>query len=252
MPAGVELIQADVTDSGALAAMPSDLTGVVYAVSAGGYDDEAYRRAYVDGPKRVIEILQARGERPRLVMVSSTGVYGDHGGGWVDETTALEPATFSGRRLLEGETAVRRSGIEASALRFGGIYGPGRLLFAESVRAGTAECVETPPEWINLIHSDDGARAVVHVLGLAAPAPAYLVVDSEPAPRCELLRWIAERIGAPPPRVVASRPRRRGSKRCSNARLLASGFEPSFPTFRDGFAALLDDQRTDPGPKADS
>ncbi len=240
LPPGVQLLQADVTDPTSLETIPRDLTAVVYAVSAGAFDDEAYRQAYVEGPRQVIATLKARGESPRFVMVSSTGVYGDHGGGWVDESTETAPATFSGLRLVESETMVLASGMPTSVLRFGGIYGPGRMLFVDSLRRGTADCVETPPEWINLIHADDGAAAVVHVLGLQDAETVYLVVDSEPVARCELLRWVAERIAASPPQVVASRPRRRGNKRCSNARLLASGFQPDYPTFREGFAVLLD------------
>lgn len=244
LPSGVQRVQADVTDPASLETMPRDLTAVVYAVSAGAFDDEAYRQAYVEGPRHVTSILRARGERPRFVMVSSTGVYGDHGGGWVDESTETAPSTFSAHRLVEGETTLLESGLPASVLRFGGIYGRDRMLFVDSLRRGTADCVETPPEWINLIHADDGAAAAVHVLGLEEPETVYLVVDSEPVARCELLRWVAERVGASPPQIVASRPRRRGNKRCSNARLLASGFQPDYPTFREGFAVLLGPQAT--------
>ncbi len=99
-----------------------------------------------------------------------------------------------------------------------------------------------PPRPINLVHRDDCVGILRHLLELEDPAPLYLGVDSEPVVRDELLDWLAERLGIPPPERGAAEPdvrRGRGSKRCSNARLLASGYRLRRPTFRDGYADLL-------------
>jgi len=274
LPARVEPLAADVTDprslDEALAALVATLPGapeaVVYAVAASGFSDEAYSSAYVDGPANVLDAL-ARADRvpARFVFVSSTGVYGDAGGEWVDETTPPEPAGFSGRRLLEGERLLAERaaalgsrsrnrpdrpdrlgrGLLPVVVRFGGIYGPGRTRLIDQVRSGEARCVDGPPTWTNRIHRDDCAGVLAHLLDLPEEEldPVYVGVDTEPAPRAEVLRWIARRLGVdPPPRVPAedaAAGRRRGTKRCSSARLQATGYRFRYPTFREGYDDLI-------------
>ena len=167
----------------------------------------------------------ARADRlpARFVFVSSTGLYGDTGGEWVDEATPPEPDGFSGRRLLEGERLLVdraaalgsrsrdrprprpfRPGARPVVVRFGGIYGPGRTRLIDQVRAGEARSLDGPPTWTNRIHRDDCAGVLAHLLGLPSAETVYVGVDTEPATRCEVLRWIARRLGvAEPPRVPA-------------------------------------------------
>ena len=130
----------------------------------------------------------------------------------------------------------------ATVLRLGGIYGPGRASLIDKVRAGQAEC-SPEPSWTNRIHRDDAAGALRHVLTAPDPAGVYLCVDREPAELCDIYRWLARRLGAPEPRVHAgaadARKRTRSNKRCSSARLVASGYIYRHPTFREGFEAIL-------------
>jgi len=254
LPAGVVPVAADVTSRDSLAAalsgLPAPPDAVVYAVAASGFSDDAYRQAYVDGPANLLAALDAEGLAParpaRLVFVSSTGVYGDAEGGWVDEKTEPDPAGFSGAHLLAGERLVLghagRFTRGAVIVRFGGIYGPGRTRLIDEVRSGAARCTDGPPVWTNRIHRDDCAGSLAHLLDHAAPEPVYLGVDTEPADRCEVLCWIARRLGVPePPREPASGTgRRRGTKRCSSALLQASGYRFLYPTFREGYAEMID------------
>ena len=213
---------------------------VVYAAAADRPDEDAYRAAYVEGLRN---LLGAIGEAGRLVYVSSTSVYGQHGGEWVDEGSPVQPSGFRGRRVLEGEAIASASGLPATRVRFGGIYGPGRTRLLERVRRGEARF--RPGHYTNRIHLDDCVGVLRHVLRLAEPAPdpdpVYVAVDEEPALEQTVLEWLAERLGAPPPRAAARSPTPggSGSRRCSSRLLRARGYHFQKPSFRQGYAALL-------------
>jgi len=242
LPPGVRHLAADLRDPASLAALPEALDRVAYTATADAFTDDAYRAAYVDGPRNLLAALARQGQAPRRVaFTSSTSVYGQADGAWVDEDSPAAPAGFGGRRMLEGERAFLDGPFPATVLRLGGIYGPGRASLVEKVRAGEAECAPTP-SWSNRIHRDDAAGALRHVLSMESPAPLYLCVDREPAELCDVYRWIAARLGVPAPRAgsaAETAERSRGNKRCSSARLAVSGYTFRHPTFREGFGAVL-------------
>lgn len=245
-PAGALAFRADLAEPGALAALaPADL--VFYTAAADARDDAAYERAYVTGVARLVERL-ARWPHPprRLLYVSSTAVYAQACGEWVDETSPAEPAGFAGRRLLEGEARALAAPFPASVLRLGGIYGPGRTSLIERTLRGDSRGAS---RFTNRIHRDDAAAALAHLAALPAPAACHLGVDCEPAPEAEVLGWLAARLGVrlattddTPASARAETRGARGNKRCSNARLLATGFRFRYPTYREGYAALLSDR----------
>ncbi len=244
LPGDPDPLVADVTRP--LDLPPLEVDAVVYAVSPSGRTPEAYRAAYVDGPAHVLQWLG--GHDLRFLLVSSTGVYGESEGRWVDEDTPPEPASPTGKVLLEGEEALRARHDDSVILRLGGIYGPGRTRTIERVRSGSMPC---PPAgiWGNRIHRDDAAGAVLHLLGLADPDPVYIGVDRDPADLREVYAWIAEELGAPDPCAPAGEepvrtgddtPERRGTnKRCDGSRLVDSGYSFRFSTFREGYGSLI-------------
>lgn len=234
---------------------------LLYVLSADGFDDDAYRRAYVDGLRNLLAALADRERLPRrLVYVSSTSVYGQADGSWVDETSATEPSGFSGRRLLEGESlaldaarlgtvgGATGGAVESTAvIRFGGIYGPTRTRLLRKILDGEAECRQNPVVWTNRIHSTDAARALVHLVRTDSADGVYVGVDREPAPDCQVQRFIARLAGVAEPPAAEGEPSRqsramRSNKRCSSRRLLDSGFALRYPTFREGYGELLDDR----------
>jgi nucleoside-diphosphate-sugar epimerase len=241
---GVRVVALDLLRGEDLGAIPDGMDRVVYAVSAGGGDEVAYRAAYVTGLANLTSELARRGERPaRLVFTSSTGVYGQSDGEWVDEASPTAPTHFSGRILLEGESLVLASGAPAVVLRLGGIYGPERTRVIDSVRSGEALCRDGEPVWTNRIHRDDAAGAIAHLLFADAPPSFVVGVDHEPADQCEVFRWLADQLGVPPPRRGSGPTRdlryERSNKRCRNTRLLGTGFRFAYPTFREGYADLI-------------
>ncbi|MGI8909880.1 MAG: NAD-dependent epimerase/dehydratase family protein [Rubrobacteraceae bacterium] len=226
--------------SDSLDTLPPDLDFVFHTASPDGSTDSAYRAAYVEGLRNLLRVLAARREKiRRVILVSSTGVYAQRRGEWVDETSPAESGGRAGRRLLEGERLALDGPFPATVLRAGGIYGPGRAGAIE--RAMSAVPGDEPPSYSNRIHRDDLAGALRHLMLLPDPEPLYLGVDHEPADRRTVTEWLVSRTGERSLRE-AERPsgRTRTNKRCSNARLVASGYVFRYPTFREGFAAILD------------
>lgn len=252
LPPGIRPVAADLTDPATLTALPPELDAVVYSAAASGFSAAAYQAAYVDGVRHLVAALRATNQPlQRFLFTSSTSVYAQHQGEWVDEDSPAEAESFSGRCIREGERLLAASAWPTTTIRFGGIYGPGRTRLIASVRSGTATCPVGPPLYTNRIHRDDCARVLEHVLLLAQPLPLYLAVDDDPAPLDAVLRWLAHQLGVAEPPLApapALKPgaevrgaalRLRASKRCRNARLRASGFVFRYPSYREGYAALL-------------
>jgi nucleoside-diphosphate-sugar epimerase len=245
LPPALRPFAADLEKPETLQALPA-VDAVVYAAAAESSTDEAYRRAYVDGLRHLLAAAAIREQPPRrIVLVSSTAVYAQDSGEWVDESSPSAASDFRGLRLREAEALLRAEAPTASTttiLRLSGIYGPGRTRLIDLVRSGKATYPPGPPRYANRIHRDDAAGALAHLLRLPRPAPLYLGVDDAPVDLAEVLVWLAEELGAPLPRLAeatASAGPERTSKRCTNALLRESGYDFRFPTYREGYGALL-------------
>jgi nucleoside-diphosphate-sugar epimerase len=247
--AGLEAVEADVTDADALAAVPG-ADAVVFAASAGGRGADAARAVYVDGLRTVVDHFGGRASPPdRLVYTSSTGVYGDHGGEWVDEDTDLDPADDRTAALVDAERvaleAAPEVGIDPTVVRFGGIYGPDRFRTERYLDGPVTE------GYVNLIHREDAAGVVAFLLAEdLARGETVVGVDDEPVDRGDLAAWLADHLGREPPATrsveaaLADLPpgrgrRLRADKRCSNAKLRDLGYEFTYPTFREGLASVV-------------
>jgi nucleoside-diphosphate-sugar epimerase len=245
---GVTVHAGDVTRPSRWPAIPDHLDAVFYLVGGGHGGEAAHRAAYVDGLVATLDELVRRSVGlGRLLLASSTAVYGQRDGSWVDEGSPTDPPDVRGAILLEAEGVARGGPAPAVSVRLGGIYGPtpGRLV--EQVRRGQATVGTASAEHTNRIHVADAARALAHLASVTGPAPCYLAVDDRPAPRAEVLRWLATTLGAPPPPVDPGRPPPRSDKRCANARLRASGFRVAYPSFAEGYRAVLGLSGTAPG-----
>lgn len=234
---GTEWLRADLTRPDSLRALPPGITQLVYLPTPDRRDRVAYRATFVEGLLHLLAALDESTLR-RVLFVSSSAVYGDHHGDWVDEDTPTAPPRFNGAVLLEAERLLVAQPFRSVVLRLAGLYGPGRLQLLDRLRAGTARVPRATPHWANRIHIDDAAAAIAHLLQLTDPLPLYLGVDSTPLPLDVLYEHLARLIGAPPP-PDGPPPAGIGSKRLGNARLLASGFVPRWPDARDGYAALI-------------
>jgi nucleoside-diphosphate-sugar epimerase len=191
----------------------------------------------------LIGALHLQQQKPRLLFASSTAIYDQSDGGWIDESSEAVPYHWSGKRLLEGEQIALQALPSATVIRFGGIYGPRRTSLIDSVRSGRATYRANPPQYTNRIHRDDCAGALRHLMKLENPESIYLGVDNEPAEERTVLLWLAGVMGSPEPRTAEKKKaskRPRGNKRCRNARLVQSGYRFRYPTFREGYSAVLE------------
>lgn len=248
LPAGVLPVAGDLQQPACPPAWPrGQLDYLVYCVAASQHDEAGYRSAYVEGLRHVLAWLAEHGQRPqRLLFVSSSGVYAQADGEWVDEQSPAEASSYSGRVMREAEQLALDSGLPATLVRLTGIYGPGRQWLLNQVRQGYRVASE-PPLYGNRIHADDAAGLLAFLLQADAAgtplADCYLGVDDAPAPLHEVVGWLREQLGVSH-WAEQSSVRRAGSKRCSNARARALGWVPQYPSYREGYAAVLADAQS--------
>ena len=234
---GVEPLALDLAAPGAAGRVP-DVDAVIACQAAGADGADAYRAAYVDANRALLEAA-ARGGARAFVYTGSTGVFGQRDGSDVDERTPPAPASPTGAVLAEAEALVRgaSAGPRTAVVRLSGLYGPGRAGLLDRVRAGRHALGPGDGTWMNFCHRDDAVTFVLAALDRGAPGAVYHGSDAGPARRREVVEWVAARLGFPPPRTDAPVP---GPDR----RILSAwtrevlGVTLAYPTFREGLAAL--------------
>ncbi|MCU4718559.1 SDR family oxidoreductase [Halapricum hydrolyticum] len=248
---GATAVKADVTEPDALAAVP-DADWVIFAASSGGRGADAARETYVGGLRTTIDHFCGREAVPdRIVYTSSTGVYGDHDGDWVDEAMSIDPGTERGQALAEAEAIARQRPIDdtdGTVARFAGLYGPDRYRLQRYLDGPVTE------GHLNMVHRDDAAGAVRFLLeGDHARREVVNVVDDEPVEKWAFADWLAEQCGEPePPKQTvadrlddpelseAARNWVGADKRVSNEKLRGLGYEFVYPTYREGYRDAIE------------
>jgi nucleoside-diphosphate-sugar epimerase len=243
---GIEPLIADVLSPETLESLPA-ADRVLCCVGfdrAGGAD---MRTVYVEGLRNLLERLPALARR--LVYASSTSVYGQSDGEWVDEDSPAEPIQDSGRVCLEAEQVARHwargAGASLMVLRFSGLYGPDRVIRRTLLLRGEA-IPGDPSKYLNLVHIDDAAQAAVAALDAARPDPLYLVSDDRPVERREYYALAARLLGVPPPRYEPPAVGRAGvaqdtaNRRIANRRMHNGlGVDLLYPDIKAGLPAAL-------------
>jgi len=246
-PDSIVPIAADMTDADALAAaLQQGFDVVVVTLTPGTFTEQAYRDSYLAGAHALSQALSQTNpiieHKPKLVIwVSSTSVYGHNSGDWVDEDTATNPQSFSGKLLLEAEQVIAALPCQHSIVRFSGIYGPGRTRMLGQVRAGKGRPAE-PQQWSNRIHSDDCGGVLVHLISRFAAGESveslYVATDSAPVTQHDLRTWMAGEMQVALTDEIVEQ---KSVRRCSNQRLLDSGYDFIYPTYKEGYLALMAD-----------
>ena len=229
------VLACDAAERAVVTARTGDFDAVLQCVSSRGGDAEAYRRVYLQTARNLCEHFPAAA----FVFTSSTSVYAQGNGEWVDETSRAEPTRGTAKVLREAEEFVLAHG--GVVARLAGIYGPGRaallkkFLLGEGIGAGDEE------RFVNYIHRDDAAHALALLIERQISQPTrgqiFNVADDDPLPRRACYEWLAETLHRTVPEAsTAASTRKRGdtNKRVSNAKLRALGWKPRFPTFAEG------------------
>lgn len=237
LPDFIEPIAADLNQPLSLQGLEVDY--LLYSVAADSGDEAAYRRAYVEGLREVLTQFKARPPR-QMLFISSTSVYGQHDGEWVDEQSQCAPEYFTGQVMLEAETLALQSTIPATVVRLAGLYDPARPWLINQIKEG-AWLEENPVHYANRIHREDAAGLVAqlfanHAQG-AALAPVYLGVDDAPVNLYEVVEWLRGQLGVEAKTRLMTR--RSGSKRCNNALAKTTGWTLAYPNYRQGYALAV-------------
>jgi len=241
---GIEPLVADIPTNGCLPA----IDGVASVLFAMGFDrtsDQKIHDVYVNGLRNAIAQLPDSVER--FIYISSTGVYSQTNGEWVDENSVCEPQREGGRACLEAEQSLRASSFAERAiiLRLAGIYGPSRLPKLNDLLAGKP-IDSSPHGYLNLIHVEDAVAAVLAAEERCHPPEMLLVSDGQPVLRGDFYRELAKLSGSPDPKFAkpeaASSETQRSStdKRISNRRMAERlTFVLRYPSYQEGLAALV-------------
>jgi nucleoside-diphosphate-sugar epimerase len=243
LPSDLLPLQADLSNPGTLKDLPSVDT-VFYTAAAGGSDVDAYKKAYVDGLKNLLANLKSMPKN--LIYLSSTRVYGEHQGAWVNEDTNPNPLDEQAQLLLAGENIVDQAELSGYVLRLGGIYGPGRDFLIRHLKNNHENMSASTQTFTNRIHVDDIVQICAAFLKRNMASGIYLGVDSEPASQADVYLWLAKELGLKAPAATAEKTgsAQRGNKRCSNQKLRDAGFKFRYPTFREGYGEMLKASRS--------
>jgi len=235
---GVKPWRVDLTEPSSLGTPPAKFDYLFYAASADRRDEDHYRAIYVDGLRDLLAALRKAGcPLRRVFFTSSTAVYGESAGEWVDEASVTQPLGFNGRVLLDAEAIVREAPEMGINVRLSGIYGPGRTRLVRKVWSGQAVATRS---WTNRIHVEDCAGVLHHLMRIDNPEALYLASDDEPATTAAVTTWLSRELGVPPPPQPTgdSQPQRL-NKRCRTTRLRDSGYRFEQPTFREGYRPIV-------------
>jgi nucleoside-diphosphate-sugar epimerase len=252
--AGVKPLIADITRPDQLAKIPNDFDWVVNCVASGGGGAEEYRRIYLEGMRNLVDWLipnqrESGSPQSKLVYTSSTSVYGQNDGSVVDEMSYTEPASETGRILLETErtllTAAQTRNFSAIILRLAGIYGPDRGYWFKQFVNGESRMEGNGGRILNMIHRDDVIGCVIAALEYGTKGEIYNVVDDEPVSQSKFFSWLATSLKKPMPEATSENSeatRKRGitNKIISNRKLKTQlGYTFKYPTFREGCASAI-------------
>ena len=223
----ISLFAVDITDLQTVCRNSFSADAVVHCASSGA---DSYRHVYRDGAANLAACFPSA----RLIFTSSTSVYPQRDGRPVTEDSPAEPASENAQILRQAEKIVLDN--DGIVLRVAGIYGPGRSFLLRSVMNGTSVISD---HFVNQVHRDDVASAISFLArSRAVDLPRiFNVVDTNPAPRSEILDWLSTRAGIPLSSSPAPATTKRGhsNKRVSNAKLRALGWVPAYPSYREGF-----------------
>ena len=244
---GFKPIVADVIRPQSLVNLPAADT-VLYAVGFDRHAGVSIHEVFAKGLEWVLDALPA--ETKKIIYISSTGVYAQSQGEWVDEDSACQPQRDGGLACLAAEQALaaHRLASRGIILRMAGLYGPERIPNAAEIRRN--QPIAAPHQgYLNLIHADDAASVVLAADQRAKPPRTYLISDGNPVQRQAYYEELARLFNAPPPKFAPPPPqapasvRAASNKRARNARMQAElGVTLRYPSFREGLAAIVAEQ----------
>jgi nucleoside-diphosphate-sugar epimerase len=243
---GIKPFAADISQPGALDALPTPFDWIVNVISSDKGGPPEYRQVYLEGNRNLIGWARQRPAK-KIVYTSSTSVYAQNDGSAVKESSPAEPQTETSQILLQSEKLLLEAApaVPSVVLRVSGIYGPERGHLFKQYLANEAKIPGQGARIINMIHRDDLVETIVAALKNGRPGETYNVTDDEPVSLLHFYRWLSETLGKWMPPFVAEeetadRKRAVTSKKVQNRKMkIELGLQLKYPTFRQGYTAEI-------------
>jgi nucleoside-diphosphate-sugar epimerase len=235
---GILYVRADISVATDLEKLATNFDQLVFIVSADGRTEQSYREVYEIGLHNVLTKFSS----VPWIFVSSTSVYGQSQGEWVDEDSPTQPDNFNSQLIRQAEQQVTALNPHNTVVRFSGIYGAGREYLLNRAKQSPV-IQQTPPTFTNRIHQQDCVQVLAFLLEKKLAdiplANYYLASDDDPAPSYEVMLWLAQQLNCPVPTIKPIDSNDTMSKRCNNQRLKTLGYDFIYPSYKDGYTKLI-------------
>lgn len=237
----VNYVAADITVAEQLQNLATDFDTVFFILSPDGGVENSYRAVFETGLDNLLNHFAQAKQSPRWFFTSSTSVYGQSQGEWVDENSPAEPDNPNSQFIRAAERKIMAANPENIVVRFSGIYGEGREYLLRLARQAP-EIQKNPPAYTNRIHREDCIEVLLFLfeqqLSGKVLEQCYLASDDNPAPTWNVMSWLAEQMSCPQPTEKTSNLKAM-NKRCDNQRLKKQGYQFRYPTYKEGYLPLV-------------
>ena len=237
----IRYIKADLSHVGDLDELDTRFDVVIYILTPGDRSEQSYRKVFELGVANLLNIFSLNNPETRFIFISSTSVYGQTSGEWVDEASVTEPNSITGRIILQAEQTFLSHGSRNCIIRFSGIYGRSRSRLLDIVARG-GKVQYQPPYYTNRICRDDCIGVLHFIAGRMIAGdnlePVYLASDDDPATKWDVFNHLADRLGTDRPDKEILPQGSDQNKRCSNRRLKQLGYEFLYKSYREGYDCI--------------
>ena len=234
----ISYIRADVARVEDLQNLDTCIDLVIYILAPDDRTEASYRNVFEQGVANLLAVFRRNNADTRFLFVSSTSVYGQSHGEWVDEESETDPQSVTGRIILQAENAILSAGSKNCVIRFSGIYGRSRSRLLDTVIKG-GKVQYKPPYYTNRIYRGDCIGVLYFIAAWMLSGvqldPIYLASDDDPAPKWDVYNFLAGKMGVARPEKETLPPGSEQNKRCSNERLKRLGYNFTYRSYRDGY-----------------
>jgi nucleoside-diphosphate-sugar epimerase len=238
----VNYFTADISLAYQLEELPLDFEFIFFIVSPDGRNKESYQAIYEIGLTNLIDRFVKEGASPNWIFISSTSVYGQSEGEWVDEESIAQPDNITSQYIRQAEQQLMDLNPQNIVVRFSGIYGPGREYLLRMAKQQSV-IQKDPPYYTNRIHQQDCIGVLIFLLeqSLAGVTleQCYLASDDNPATMWDVMSWLTEHLSCKPPEAKVNDKEVVMNKRCNNQRLKTLGYHFQYPDFKAGYLELI-------------
>ena len=234
----ISYIRADAARAEDLQNLDTRFDLVIYILAPDDRSEASYSNVFEQGVANMLAVFKRNNADARFLFVSSTSVYGQSHGEWVDEESETNPQSVTGRIILQAENAVLSAGSKNCVIRFSGIYGRSKSRLLDTVIKG-GKVQYKPPYYTNRIYRGDCIGVLHFIAGKMLAGirldSIYLASDDDPAPKWDVYNFLAGKMGVARPEKEALPPGSEQNKRCSNERLKRLGYRFTYKSYRDGY-----------------